>query len=87
MRALERALVEERAEIHAGRVVDYMLRQWDDAAKTDFHRFELDFLHEINRCGLDVFRYRAASYLERCHYNSETPDRSDLLRILVPWYS
>ena len=87
LRALERKLVFERAELGVGLTVYHLLTRWDlalhqQASTPDAIDFAADLLHE----GFYLPTVpKAIKYLEECGRNGSLPDRRRLTQVLLPW--
>ena len=86
LRALERRLVVERAEVAARAVVDDLVPQWQQARGEKRPRSQrLDLLPYLVKAGVhSPLAPAAMNYLERCKRDDIQPDRQRLLRMLLP---
>ena len=86
VRALERRLVRERAEIGVAEVVNRLLRSWDEALDQGSSPPEpLALFKALAGAGFYLSaRHRALQYLDQCLQAAALPDRDQLLRMLLP---
>ena len=86
LRALERSLALERAELGLGHAVDRFLRRWHEALRGDGSLpTSFDFVATLVAAGFHLPTSLAAlRYLDGCRQSGSLPDRAALLRILLP---
>ena len=87
LRALERRLVFERAELATGRLVSHLLRRWEQAARENRSAPDaLGLVGDLIAAGFYLpTGPRAIGYLEECARDNSVPRRERLLQILLPW--
>ena len=82
VRALERALLLERAEAIVPRIVREYLEEWDP----DDLDYPLGLARRIRAAGLTLPGYgHARAYLQRCQRDNVEPDPKPLTYALLPW--
>ena len=88
LRALERKLVLERAEVCLEGMVNNLVIQWNIAMQMNLPLSDpMDFIQEI--IGRGFFprgNIKALNYLEECKRTSELPEQRRLIQIFLPWY-
>ena len=87
LRALERKLVHELAELAVTEHANKLANEWQDAVENDrTPPGALDFARDIVRAGFLLPTLpRAINYLAECYYGKSLPDPGRLFRILLPW--
>ncbi len=87
LRALERKLVHELAELAVTEQVEDLTDRWQDAVEHDrTPPGGLDFARDVARAGFPLPTLpRAINYLAECFYGKSLPDPRRLFRILLPW--
>lgn len=88
LRALERKLVLERAEVCLEGMVNNLVIQWNIAKQMGWPLTEpIDFIRNTIEQGFFFRRnLKALSYLEECKRENTLPDQRRLIQILLPWY-
>ena len=88
LRALERKLVLERAEVCLEGMVNNLVIQWNIAMQKDWPLTEpMDFIQDIIGRGYYTRgNANALNYLEECKRNGELPDQRRLIQMFLPWY-
>ena len=82
VRALERALILERAEAVVPQIVRQYLEDWDP----DDREFPLALAMRLRRAGITLPGYgQARLYLENCQRRNIQPNPKHLLYALLPW--
>ena len=89
LRALERKLVRERAELAVIERVNDLAGRWRDALDQDGPMpGVLDFARGLVRAGFSLPTIpRAIQYLTEFRLGDSLPDRGRLLQTLLPWYT
>ena len=88
LRALEKKLVRERAELAVTEHVNKLANEWEDAVENDrTPPGALDFARDltVKSFYLPATLPRAINYLSECYYGKTLPDPGRLFRILLPW--
>ncbi len=87
LRALERKLIRELAELAVTERVNDLAGRWRDAIDEDRPTpGVLDFARDIVRAGFLLPTIpRAINYLAECYVGKSLPDPGRLFRILLPW--
>jgi len=87
LRALERKLVHELAELVVSEHVESLTDRWRDALDKDLPTPSgVDFGRDIGRAGFPLPTIPSAiNYLAECFYNRSMPDPGRLFRVLLPW--
>ena len=84
VRRLERALLLERAEAIARKVVRQYLEDWDP----DDRGYPLDLAIRLRQAGVTLpnqSQSQARLYLENCQRSKTVPDPKPILYALLPW--
>ena len=82
LRSLERKLAWERAQLIVQEVVDDFLVQWrEDDQFAENWLVALEFNRRLISEG-----FMSPSYIDRCRREGMTPDRTELIQKLLPWY-
>ena len=87
LRALERKLIHELAELAVTEQVEDLTGRWSDAIEEDrTPPGALDFARDVVRAGFPLPTLpRAINYLSECYYGKSLPDPRRLFQILLPW--
>jgi len=87
LRALERKLIDELAELVVTEQVDDLTGRWREAVEEGHSVPDtLDFARDIVRAGFPLpILSRAINYLAECFYNKAMPDPGSLFQVLLPW--
>ena len=88
LRSLERKLVWERFQLIVQEVVDDFLSQWreDDGFAEDW-LVSLEFNRRLISEGFkSPLASAAINYIDECRGKGMTPDRTELIQKLLPWY-
>ena len=88
LRALERKLAPQLAEIAVTEHANKLANEWQDAVEEDRTPPDaLDFARDLTLNGfyLPATLPRAINYLTGCYYRKTIPDPRRLFRILLPW--
>ena len=87
LRRLERALVRERAYIGVHSHVHDLLERWYAAVDRDQPLPYIDrFAIDMTKDGLYLPTFAGLhNYLDACQHDGKIPDRSTLVRVLLPW--
>ena len=88
LRALEKKLVRERAELAVTEHVNKLANEWEDAVENDRPPpGALDFAQDLTVNGfyLPTTLPRAINYLAECYYRKCLPDPRRLIQTLLPW--
>ncbi len=88
LRAMERKLVLERAEVCLEGMVNNLVIQWNAAMQMDWPLTDpMDFIQDvIGRGFFTRGNVKALNYLEECKGKRELPDQRRLIQIFLPWY-
>ncbi len=88
LRALEKKLARELAELAVTEHANRLANEWQDAIDEDrTPPGALDFARDVTLNGfyLPATLPRAINYLAECYYGKSLPDPGRLFRILLPW--
>ena len=88
LRALERTLVLERAEVCLEGMVNNLAIQWNIATQMGWPLTEpMEFIEQVIDQGFYFCgNVKALNYLEECKRKGELPDQRRLIQIFLPWY-
>ena len=82
VRALERKLVLERAEVIVPSIVETYVHEWDP----DDPDYPLELAARIRRAGIVLPGYgNTLGYLDTCRRKNQTPNPKHLTYALLPW--
>ena len=89
LRALERKLARELAELTVEEHANELADQWQDAVENDREPpGALDFVQGLIRDRVYLpWMSRAIEYLTGCYYGKTIPDPRRLVQTLLPWYT
>ncbi len=88
LRALERMLVLERAEVQVEALVSRLVQRWYWFTLEGWPLPDsMEFIDQLFDAGFYLrANLKAISYLEECKREGKVPEERRLCRILLPWY-